>query len=181
MKIAFVDLETTGLDFVNDEIIEIAIVVVDSITEKVKEYYQFFLEAKRIDEEAAKINGYYVGKWGLKADNPCKVAEKVNRILKDVDEIFAHNAAFDRSFMSVFLAKNGIGVRNQCKYFLDTATIAFLFKKAGIFQKINLNHCLDKLNLLSMRSEKHGALEDAMLLKDVYFKLIKLIEVKWNN
>ena len=182
MSIAFIDIETTGLDFVKNEVIEIAVVLADPITERIIEEHQFFIEAKKgVDEEAARVNGYFVGKWKNKAQDSHEVARKLNTILKNVDEIFAHNAAFDRSFISAFMSNNGIDKENQPKYFLDTATIAYLFKRTGYFTKVSLNHCLDKLNLTNLRSDKHSALEDARLLKEVFFKLIKKVEIKWNN
>jgi len=181
-KIAFVDIETTGLNFLRDEVIEIGIAIADSLTEKITEEHNFFMEATRgINPEAARVNGYHVGKWGSKAGNPYKIALEVNRILKNADNIYAHNAAFDRSFLSAFLSTHGVGVRDQPKYFLDTVTLANLFRDAKYFDRVSLDECLDKLNMSNLRSQKHGALEDARLLKEVYFKLIKKIQIKWNN
>src|SRR5262249_31810668 len=62
--LAFIDCETTGLDSEQDEIIELAIVRIDSKTFESKDtYHQYFYPTRPVAEEIRAINGYDEALW----------------------------------------------------------------------------------------------------------------------
>lgn len=100
----YVDLETTGLDPNNDEIIEIGMVPfqyspdgrIFSISD---EPFSALREASEtIPEEITKITGITQGMVQGKHINPADV----ERFAADADLIIAHNAGFDRKFLENF-------------------------------------------------------------------------------
>lgn len=98
--VAIVDLETTGVDASNDEIIEIGITVA-SYSPSLKQLvaivdnYQCFEEpTKPIPAEATKVNGITDEMVkGHQIDD-----QRVKRMLQACDFVLAHNANFDRRF-----------------------------------------------------------------------------------
>jgi len=101
VKVCFLDLETTGLDKIEDKIIELALklVAIDrnngELLGVIAEYQSFQDPNEHIDEKITLINGInnemvqgFSVDWG-----------EVNNLIGAADIILAHNAAFDRAFM----------------------------------------------------------------------------------
>ena len=108
--LAFLDVETTGLNYQVDEIIELAVKVISiekntgSIINIVNSYESFNESIKPIDEKITKITG--INKkmvQGKEID-----WNNVEEILKSVDVIISHNASFDKPFIdsNLELSKN---------------------------------------------------------------------------
>jgi len=112
MRICFLDLETTGTDYKEDEIIEIAIKCIEIIKDTgenivVIDAYDSLQEPSfPIPESATKINGI--------TDDMVKGHSinwnKVQTIFENSQLIVAHNASFDRAFTDkkIELSKNKI-------------------------------------------------------------------------
>lgn len=78
-KLLFVDLETTGLDIYEHEIVEIGILVVDGRTLKITNKYHSRIKPKHLntaDPEGLKISGYSEKKW--------KDAREIKPVLKEI-------------------------------------------------------------------------------------------------
>lgn len=159
----FIDLETTGSDYVNDYPIQIgAILVKTKNFEIIKEYSSLINipEGIIISEKAKEIHG-------LKKED-IKNAPKPKNVLKDffnefgTDYAFAGwNVCFDVSFFRKICIENGF--KNQYKeinfHHLDVQSIAKYLKiKGNLEGKISLSNLCKIYNL--KRLKNHDALED---------------------
>ena len=104
-KICFLDVETTGANRQNDEIIEIALksVLVNDITGNIinieEEYQSFNAPGIPISKEAHAVNGITEEMISNKKIN----WEIVKKIISSSDIIVAHNVYFDRAFIDRYL------------------------------------------------------------------------------
>lgn len=109
-KIAFVDLETTGLNPHTDEIIEIGVLVYDLKEKTVKEHEVKIrpLYPERMDPKALEVNGYTEKGW--------KDAVTLDEGLRQLEEIcggatfLAWNATFDWSFLEKAYHDTGLEI-----------------------------------------------------------------------
>lgn len=148
-----IDLETTGLDFEKDEIIEVALVrfengvpgeSVDYLVKPVSAELRPFIE---------NLTGIY--KNDLEnAESFASIANKVFSFIGDLP-IVAHNANFDSKFLKQTFAKVGVNFDNHPVW--DSLTVSRI-----AYQDIP-NHRLDTLvqELNIPRSRAHRALPDA--------------------
>jgi len=106
VKVCFLDLETTGLDKIEDKIIELALklVAIDrnngELLGVIAEYQSFHDPNELIDEKITLINGInneMVQGYSIDWD-------EVNNLISTADIILAHNASFDRAFMDRYLS-----------------------------------------------------------------------------
>lgn len=181
-KVIFMDTETTGLDFVNDELIQVSAITCNIDTQEVESSINYFFEAtKDVDPRVTEINGYYKGKWEAEGFNPIFPEVGAPFILDYLNQkdtvIFCHNSSFDRAFLSIFLNRCGIPPLEQPKYFYDSATLACLFKMKSEWEQVSLNYCAARLKVPYKRLKKHDGLDDCYLLREVFFALMKNIHV----
>lgn len=176
MRFIALDTETTGMNFrgsvcKNHRIIEIACIeIVDGyITGKT--FHSFFNPARKVCPKAQKIHGitdkYLVGKPTFK-----DVAPRLLDFLKDAT-IIIHNAPFDIAFLDQ-----------------EFSTLPKIKRPKGIFPYIDtlqltrdlfpmMDNTLDGLckvfNIVTDTDTKqkriHGALEDALMLAELFLKL----------
>ena len=186
--IIFFDTETTGVDFSKHEIIQASALKVDAISGSVLATMNIYIEAKgKLDPEAIAINGYYKGKWKEKFPRLVKskkqAAEIIYDFIKDVDYIIAHNAAFDRNFVTVHITKySKIALRDIPHRWFDSMTIAFIYKyNLEEFKNVGLDYCKRTFGIETKRDSEHCSLQDCYILKDVFFKMMKGISVRLPN
>jgi len=181
-KVIFLDTETTGVDFVNDEIIQVSAITCDLDTHEIESSINYFFEStKDVPERVTAINGYYKGKWAAENYFPLEYsvgAPLIFDYLKQKDAIiFCHNSSFDRAFISILLTRCGIPPLEQPKYFFDSASLAVLFIIKSDWENISLDACKGKLGVAYQRLKKHDGLDDCYLLREVFFAMTKLIHV----
>lgn len=165
------DIETTGLSAINDAITEIGAIkirdgaVVDTFSQLInpqREISDFITNLTGITNEMVK-------------DQPTieKVIPRFNDFIKG-SVLVAHNATFDVGFIRENLKLVNIGLYNPI---LDTLELA-----RSVFPNLK-NHKLDTLaNYLDVSLENHHrALDDAMATKDIFIKIIDMLNTKGTN
>ncbi len=170
-KFVFFDVETTGLfPLCNGKILEIAMLKVENgeITDKLE---LMFNPGYAIPEEITNINGITDE---MVAQSPLFSNELGNEIVKFIDDtiLVAHNAAFDLGFLSTELARKGITFEGWSA--IDTLKIA-----TSVFpgQKNKLESLMKRYNIEQV-GDLHRALNDTIILKDVFFQLIDETEIR---
>lgn len=148
-----IDLETTGLDFEKDEIIEVALVRFENGVPVEDVDYLVKPTTASLRPFIENLTGIY--KSDLEnAESFAGVAGKIYSFIGDYP-IVAHNAAFDSKFLTQTFAKVGISFENHMVW--DSLTVSRI-----AFQNVP-NHRLDTLvqELNIPRSRAHRALPDA--------------------
>ncbi|MBI3888791.1 3'-5' exonuclease [Candidatus Nomurabacteria bacterium] len=169
---AFIDIETTGLNLLDNEIIQIGCVIT---TESLKVVEEFELKIKpehieTADPVALKVSHYDSTDWesaGTLKEAMKVFSEKVKNCI-----MVGHNVAFDAGFLEY--AFNKTKISNTMHYHrLDTVSIAW----AKMHNDPKLEHfSLRELCLLfGINNERaHTALSDARATYELYKKLMEL-------
>lgn len=171
-KLAFIDIETTGLDVRVHEIIQIGCVVTTPELEVIEEF-ELKIKPKRIEDAdpiSLKINRYNKEDWidGSSLEEALKILSK-----KAKDCIMVgQNVAFDSGFLEYAFSVTKI--KNNMHYHkLDTISIAW----AKFHKNKKITHfSLRELCVLFGIKNKHAhtALSDARATYELYKKLLEL-------
>jgi DNA polymerase-3 subunit epsilon len=170
--LAFIDIETTGLDMTKHEIIEIGVVVT---TPKLKIIEKFELKIKpenieNADPISLKISHYNLTDWreaGSLKDSMKIFSKKVKDCI-----MIGQNVAFDFSFLEYAFLKTEL--KNNMHYHkLDTISMAWA--------KLNKNKDITHFSLRELciyfgieNKNPHSALSDAYATYELYKKLMEL-------
>ena len=136
MKIVFLDIETTGLDFEIHMPIEIAMVIKDSNHPCVyTEYSSAIYQPKEIwdqaDKKALEINGF-LERDIKKTQFSCVVAEQIqgfltsNHISKDDSFFMCQNPSFDRVFFHKIVSQKNMEYLQMPYHWLDLASMYWI-------------------------------------------------------
>lgn len=169
---AFIDIETTGLNILKHEIIEIGCVLTTPQLEVIEEF-ELKIKAEHIedaDQTALKVNHYDPKNWisALSLKDAIEIlATKVKNCI-----MVGQNVAFDSGFLEYAFLKTKIS--NTMHYHkLDTISIAW----AKLFKNPNIEHfSLREMCLFfDIKNENaHTALSDARATFELYKKLMSL-------
>ena len=104
IRVAFVDTETTGIDRINDHIIEIAVKVLcfEKSSGKILSVEGSFESFNDPEEDISTEITQLTGIDNKMVDGKFIDWKEVDTIFKSVDIIIAHNASFDRAFIDRF-------------------------------------------------------------------------------
>ena len=169
------DTETTGLSTTeNHRIVEIGCIELNNLIPTKKIFHEYINPERKVSEQAYKIHGY--------SDNFLKnkkiFAEIADDFLKFIKEkkIIIHNASFDLSFLNYELKKINRKKIDE-KNVIDTLEIA---RQKYPGSQNSLDALCKRYNIDNSKREKHNALIDCQLLKEVYINLIDQKEPKLN-
>ena len=169
------DTETTGLSVANNHrIVEIGCVELKDQIPTNKTFHTYINPQRKVSEEAFKVHGYSDGFLSDKKFFP-EIAEDFLNFIKD-KKLVIHNAPFDLSFLDYELKlinKKSIDKKNV----IDTLELA-RSKYPG--SQNSLDALCKRFNIDNSRREKHSALIDCQLLKEVYINLLDQKEPKLN-
>lgn len=173
--IAFIDIETTGLDPERHEIIEIAVVIADARTLALQHAVSYRAAPERIEDaepEALAMNGYTPEAW---ADAlPLRSALSLALPMLEGATIAGHNVPFDLAFIEKGCHRAFLPMP-QSKYRLDTASLAWPLLHAGHIEKPSLDALARFFGL--KRPHPHRALADARCALDVARELLQFYGV----
>jgi DNA polymerase-3 subunit epsilon len=173
--LAFIDVETTGLDNDTAEIIELGVViaklkdnelvVIDQLDIKIRPQH-----LETAEPAALRINGYNEADWlfAVELQDAMKLfAEKTDGAI-----FVAHNLTFDYGFIERALKKTG--VENRMHYHkLDTIALAFgKFSDNDDMNKYSLKALTEYYGIENKKA--HSAFADAYATYELFKKLLNL-------
>ena len=169
------DTETTGLSTASHHrIVEIGCVELKDQIPTNKTFHTYINPQRKVSEDAFKVHGYSDGFLSDKKFFP-EIAEDFLNFIKG-KKLVIHNAPFDLSFLDYELKlinKKSIDKKNV----IDTLELA-RSKYPG--SQNSLDALCKRFNIDNSRREKHSALIDCQLLKEVYINLLDQKEPKLN-
>jgi DNA polymerase-3 subunit epsilon len=164
---SFLDLETTGMcPELGDRVCEIAVISVrDGVSEGMLE--TLVCPQRPIPFHVQRIHGI-TNEMVASAPTFGEIARDVAEVL-DGTTVVAHNAPFDMGFLQAEFRASGVPFPNVSV--VDTLRIA---RNYFSFPSNGLTHIAQSLGLPV--GIAHRAMEDARLVKEVFFRLIEALE-----
>ena len=167
------DTETTGLSTAdNHKIVEIGCVELNNQIPTNNIFHEYINPQRAVSEDAYKVHGYS-NKFLSDKKIFSEIAEDFLNFIGD-KTIIIHNAPFDLSFLNYelkILNKKPIDIKNV----IDTLEIA-RSKYPG--SQNSLDALCKRFNIDNSKREKHNALMDCHLLKEIYVNLADQKEPK---
>tara|TARA_B100000029_G_scaffold294532_1_gene287876 strand:+ start:1103 stop:1777 length:675 start_codon:yes stop_codon:yes gene_type:complete len=169
------DTETTGLSTKeNHRIVEIGCIELNNQVPTNRIFHEYINPERSVSEEAYKVHGYS-DKFLSDKKTFSQIVENFLNFIGD-KKLIIHNAPFDLSFLNYemkLIKKKEIDKKN----IIDTLELARI-KFPGA--QNSLDALCKRFNIDNSRREKHSALIDCHLLKEVYINLIDQKEPKFN-
>tara|TARA_Y100000590_G_scaffold295224_1_gene332830 strand:- start:2579 stop:3253 length:675 start_codon:yes stop_codon:yes gene_type:complete len=167
------DTETTGLSTTEKHrIVEIGCVELKDQIPTNNIFHEYLNPQRSVSEDAYKVHGYSE-KFLANKKTFAEIAESFLNFIKD-KKIIIHNAPFDLSFLNYelkLIGKSGINKKN----IIDTLEIA---RQKYPGSQNSLDALCKRFNVDNSRREKHNALIDCQLLREVYINLVDQKEPK---
>jgi DNA polymerase-3 subunit epsilon len=169
------DTETTGLSpSQQHRIVEIACIELKDLIPTNNIFHEYLNPERKVSEDAFKVHGYS-NEFLANKKKFSDIADRFLEFIKD-KKIIIHNAAFDLSFLN-----HELGLVNKKKIekksTIDTLEIA---RQKYPGSQNSLDALCKRLNIDNSKRDKHSALMDCELLKEVYINLIDQKEPKLN-
>ena len=161
------DTETTGLSVTEKHrIVEIGCIELNNLIPTNKIFHEYINPERSVSDEAFKVHGYS-DKFLSKKKKFAEISKEFIEFIKN-KKIIIHNASFDLSFLNyeLKLAKEKIIVKESV---IDTLEIA---RQKYPGSQNSLDALCKRFNIDNSKREKHNALTDCQLLKEVYINLL---------
>ena len=169
------DTETTGLSpSQQHRIVEIGCIELNNLIPTNNIFHEYLNPERKVSEDAFKVHGYS-NDFLANKKKFSEIADSFLEFIKD-KKIIIHNAPFDLSFLNYEL-----GLVNKKKIEKKSAidTLELARQKYPGAQN-SLDALCKRLNIDNSKRDKHSALIDCELLKEVYINLIDQKEPKLN-
>ena len=167
------DTETTGLSTTEKhKIVEIGCIELSHQISTNKVFHKYINPERPVSEKAYKIHGHS-DKFLSDKKTFSEISEDFLNFIKD-KKLVIHNASFDLSFLNYelkFINKKTIDKKNV----IDTLEMA-RSKYPG--SQNSLDALCKRFNIDNSKREKHNALVDCYLLKEIYVNLLDQKEPK---
>ncbi len=167
MRKVILDTETSGLDTINDRIIEVGCVELIDERPSGKTFHRYYSPGEiLISKEAENVHGLnnkFLKDFKLFDD----LAQELLLFLGN-SQIIIHNASFDLAMINNSLKRLNLETINN-ENVLCTLVMA---RKMFPGSKVNLNALCKRFNISVESREKHDAMTDCLLLSKVYIELI---------
>ena len=169
------DTETTGLSTLEKhKIVEIGCIELNNQISTNRIFHEYINPERAVSKEAYKIHGY-TDKFLSNQKTFSEVYKDFLNFIKD-KKIIIHNAAFDVSFLNYELQLINQQTINK-EDVVDTLEIA-RSKYPG--SQNSLDALCKRFNIDNSKRDKHNALMDCHLLREVYVNLLDQKEPKLN-
>lgn len=172
-NLCFADIETTGLDEQQHEIIEIAAVIYSPSEDKIIAEWEKKIAPRHIEtasDVALKLNGY-INNPGSYRGSLRSALIKFNSLVKDA-MIIGQNIKFDtrfiRKYMEEFNIKPSFGRHQE----LDLMAMTWIPLHKSDIPGLSLAHLCDHFNISNVGA--HGALIDCRRTFEVYQCLMRM-------
>ena len=175
--LVFIDVETTGFDPGQHEIIEIGGVLVKQefspgqgmVFSELSEF-EYKIKPEKIETaepQALQVNGYNEVEWMFAPELKQVMTEVANKTAGAT--LVAHNLCFDQAFISAAFSRSGVESRMHYAK-LDTISIAYakLLNDQSV-EKFSLRALADHFGIENEKA--HTALADARVTFEVFKKL----------
>ena len=167
------DTETTGLSpSQQHRIVEIGCIELNNLIPTNNIFHEYLNPERKVSEDAFKVHGYS-NDFLANKKKFSEIADSFLEFIKD-KKIIIHNAPFDLSFLNYEL-----GLVNKKKIekksTIDTLELA---RQKYPGAQNSLDALCKRLNIDNSKRDKHSALIDCELLKEVYINLLDLKEPK---
>jgi len=175
MIITVIDTETTGLDLLNHEIIEIGIVQARIDPTRIVRTCRWEAKIKpryieRASPVALKINGYSEEKWQDAMSQEHAIAD-IKSYIRTSNLLLGQNLIFDLRFINKMFNDNGEKLLKFPDYH-DTKLMAEQLVYEGKLKRSSLDYLCEHYKIRN-RGRPHTALADASRTLDVYKRLLK--------
>ena len=161
------DTETTGLSTIEKHrIVEIGCIELDNQIPTNKIFHKYINPQRSVSEDAYKVHGYS-GEFLSDKKTFSEISEDFLNFIKN-KKIIIHNAPFDLSFLNYELKLINQKPINK-ENVIDTLEIA-RSKYPG--SQNSLDALCKRFNIDNSKREKHNALIDCHLLKEIYINLV---------
>ena len=161
------DTETTGLSTTEKHrIVEIGCIELDNQISTNKIFHTYINPQRTVSEDSYKVHGYS-DKFLADKKKFSEIAEDFLNFIKD-KKIIIHNAPFDLSFLNYELKLINQKIIDK-KNVIDTLEIA---REKYPGSQNSLDALCKRFNIDNSKREKHSALIDCHLLKEVYINLL---------
>ena len=169
------DTETTGLSVLDKhKIVEIGCVELNNQIATNNVFHEYINPKRTVSEDAYKVHGYS-DKFLSNKKTFSDVAKNFLNFIKN-KKLIIHNASFDLSFLNYELKLLNLDPIDK-KNVIDTLSLA-RSKFPG--SSNSLDGLCKRFNIDNSAREKHSALVDCHLLKEVYVHLLGQKEPKFN-
>ena len=169
------DTETTGLSIAeNHKIVEIGCVELNQQIPTNRVFHKYINPERSVSEEAYKVHGHS-DKFLSDKKSFSEISEDFLNFIKG-KKLIIHNAPFDLSFLNHELKLINKKIINK-ENVIDTLEIA-RSKYPGA--QNSLDALCKRFNIDNSKREKHNALLDCYLLKEIYINLLDQKEPKLN-
>ena len=169
------DTETTGLSTAdNHRIVEIGCIELKNQIATNNIFHQYINPKRSVSEEAYKVHGYS-DKFLSDKKFFLEISDSFINFIKE-KKLIIHNANFDLSFLNYELSlvkKEKINIDN----IIDTLEISRQKYPGG---QNSLDALCKKFNIDNSKRNKHDAITDCKLLREVYINLLDQKEPKLN-
>lgn len=167
-RVAFVDIETTGLRE-DDRIVSLGIICLntqaledDRIEASIS--HLVFDPGKRSHPKAEEVHGF--DDWTLRhQDKFSDHVDAVSELLSMAEQLVAHNAIFDMAFINRELQAAGKQILSKPVYCTMEAV-----RDRGLIGSASLSNLCGRIGIVR-QSDFHGALEDAWIAMQLYLLL----------
>lgn len=178
MIISVIDTETTGLDLLNHEIIEIAIVQARVDPTRIIRTSRWEAKIKpryieRASPVALKINGYSEEKWRDAMSQEHAIAD-IKSYVRTSQLLVGQNLIFDLRFINKMFNDSGENFL-KLPHYHDTKLMAEQLMHDGKLKRSSLDYLCEEFKI-KRYGRPHTALADADRTLDLYKILVKQTE-----